>query len=79
MKIHALPNREGSHLCTITLVRRPDGSIAAQLVEMPPELIETTGEDVASRVDIIAHWLLDGAADMERQAAEWALALGGEA
>lgn len=65
----SLNNDRGSLLCTISLSRRADGTIEARLEEMAPRLIETTGEEVADRVAIIARWLREGAEDMRRQAA----------
>ncbi|WP_030539575.1 hypothetical protein [Sphingobium sp. DC-2] len=73
------PRLQGSVLCHIQLVRRPDGEVGAVLQDMAGNLIETTGGDVAERVSIIAGWLKQGAADMERQAAEWAKWLGDRA
>ncbi|WP_022684574.1 hypothetical protein [Sphingobium bisphenolivorans] len=76
MSVEAFPHRPGTLLCNVALIRRPDGTIATLLGEMPSRLIETTGEDVASRVEIIAGWMKEGAADMARQAEHWAEALG---
>jgi hypothetical protein len=58
---------QGSHLCTVEFYRQPDGSIRSRLVYMDGPLIETTGEDTASCMQIIAGWMAEGAADMERQ------------
>lgn len=77
--IISFPEAMPKLLCTIAITRFPDGSIRAGFEHMPKQVIEETGEDVAERVSIAAGWILDAAADMERQANEWALALYGEA
>jgi hypothetical protein len=59
---------EPSFLCSVRLYRRPDGSIKAAVWEMDGDLVETTGDDVASRLGIIADWAAQGAADLALQA-----------
>jgi hypothetical protein len=59
---------EPSFLCSIRLYRRPDGSIKAAVWEMDGDLVETTGDNVASRLSIIADWAAQGAADLSSQA-----------
>jgi hypothetical protein len=61
---------ERSWLCTLSLYRRADGTVAARLERMSPSLIDTTGTDVPSRVRIIAEWVAAGAADLAAQAVE---------
>ncbi|MFN3456917.1 MAG: hypothetical protein ACK4Z8_05000 [Novosphingobium sp.] len=58
---------EPSLLCCVFFYRRRDGSISARLMEMDGQLIETTGDDVQSRMETIADWIKDGAADMREQ------------
>jgi hypothetical protein len=53
-----------SHLCSIELYREADGRIRAEVSFMPPRLIETTGEEVPDRMQIIAGWLEQGAQHM---------------
>lgn len=65
-------------LCTIAITKFPDGTIRAGFEHMPVQVIEDTGIDVADRVRIAAGWILDAAADMERQAEMWAAALYGD-
>lgn len=67
-----IPEAPGSFLCSIQLWRRPDGSTRSVLTTMNPELIETTGVDLPTRVKIISGWLTAGAVDMEKQAKQWA-------
>lgn len=59
---------EPSFLCGVEFYRKPDGSIHAKLMEMDGDLIETTGDDVASRMEIIADWIRQGAQSMSEQA-----------
>lgn len=54
----------GSYLCTLRLVRHANGEIHMNVEDMPPALIETTGEEVPDRVEIIADWAVEGAARM---------------
>jgi len=65
----------GTILCVIQLWRRPDGSIQSVLSSMDGALIETTGDDVPSRVAIVADWIRQGADDMDAQSREWLQAL----
>lgn len=60
----------GSHLCTIRLHRHADGTIGCVLQgDMDPRLIETTGDDVVDRMEIMARWIDAAAADFRAQAA----------
>lgn len=74
--IVTFPQMQGSLLCRIELVRRPDGSIGTNLCDMAGALIDKTGDDVPSRVAIIADWLREGSDDMKAQAGQWAEWLG---
>ena len=69
---------EGSLLCTVELFRNPNGVVGSRLVYMDAALIETTGEDVSSRMLSIARWLQQGALDMERQSRMFDLPLQNE-
>lgn len=61
--METLPQK-GSHLADLRLVREADGTIRLFVTEMNPRLIETTGEEVADRLKIIADWVVDGAVNM---------------
>jgi hypothetical protein len=63
MSVESLPE-VGSYLCTLTLHRRANGEIHMNVTDMPPRLIETTGEEVPDRMEIIADWAVEGAARM---------------
>jgi hypothetical protein len=56
-----LPPQPGSRLCDIRIFRWPDGSIRAELLDMDPRLIETTGVEVVDRLRQIAAWVADAA------------------
>lgn len=59
-----------SHLCSISIYRRADGSVGCTLLgDMNPRLIETTGVEVSDRMDIMAGWIDAAAADFRMQAA----------
>jgi hypothetical protein len=56
----------GSQLCIVDLCREADGSISAEIIHMPPRLIETTGIEVADRMQIVAGWLDAGARNIRQ-------------
>lgn len=76
--LHELPEPEGSLLCTVQLWRRPGGKVVSRLVTMEAGLIETTGDNVAERVMIVADWMHEGAQDMHAQSEQWLRELGGD-
>ncbi len=58
-----------SHLCSISIYRRADGTIGCALLpDMHPRLIETTGKEVVDRMLIMAGWIDAAAADFRKQA-----------
>lgn len=68
--IAKIPDR-GSHLCTVSVYRRADGSIGADLVEMNPRLIETMpGDGPDGRHLVIAQWVEQAALDLLAQAGQ---------
>jgi len=73
-----MPERPPEILLTIAITRFSDGTIRAGFERMPKHVIETTGRDVAERVEIIAGWIHAAAEDMDRQADGWAKALYGD-
>lgn len=66
-----LPDREGSYLATVELWRRPDGSIAPKLVDMPKPVIESTGETASDRFRQLATWMVAAAGRIERIAEQF--------
>lgn len=69
MSENVIPMRAatGSELATITLFRMPDGSIRAQLCDMPTHVIESE-ETISARFTSAAGWLIEASADFLRQA-----------
>ena len=68
MTFTKLPERT-SHLCTIGIYRKANGSIGCTLCgDMSPRLIETTGNEVVDRMEIMAEWIDAAAADFRMQA-----------
>lgn len=73
MKVAQIPERT-SHLCTISIYRRADGTIGCTLLgDMSPRLIETTGDQVSDRMEIMAGWIDAAADDFRQQAAAFKL------
>lgn len=66
-EVKPLPQSEGSYLCTLRLIRKANGEVHMNVEDMPPRLIETTGDEVADRVEKIADWAVEGAARMVEQ------------
>jgi hypothetical protein len=56
----------GSYLGQINFFRRPDGSIHANLIDMPPHVIESEAT-ICDRFFLASKWCLDGTLDLMRQ------------
>jgi hypothetical protein len=63
-EIVGIPSQPGSHLCDVRIIRRPDGTIHADVLAMDGRLIETTGAGVVDRLVIVAGWVEAGAASL---------------
>lgn len=72
MTLLEMPERTAP-LCVVVISRRGDGTIKAELQDVPVTVIEHTGHDVQSRVEQIAAWVKEAASDLERQAAGYSL------
>lgn len=66
MNIEPIQAGEGSYLCSISLYRRPDGSIRAALHDMPAHVVEAE-PTITARFFRAAGWCLDGMLDLMRQ------------
>ena len=66
MSVISLRKALGSHLCTVSLYRAPDGKIVAVLDDMPVHVIE--GESaITARFFKAATWCSSAALDLMRQ------------
>jgi hypothetical protein len=60
----------GSHLATVSLWRKPDGTIAARLEDMPVHVIEDR-DTIARRLLDTAGWCLGASQSFLHQAAQF--------
>ncbi len=70
MSVVAFPE-QSSLLCVVSVHRRGDGSTKCVIEDMPALVIERTGVDVSTRLDEIANWLDQAAADVREQAGKY--------
>lgn len=60
----------GSYLGRVDFYRRPDGTVAARIIDMPDHVIEAE-ETIAARFGKAANWLREGSVDLLRQGVQF--------